>query len=46
MQAKAKRVTNRIPLMHTDTIEALTSPINEQGDNEDQYFSNECHGTN
>ena len=32
--------------MPTDTIEAFTSPVNEQDDNEDQYFSTECHGTN
>ena len=46
MKAKAKRVTNMIPLMPTDTIEALTSPVNVQGDNDVQYFSTECHGTN
>ena len=48
IEAKIERYTERILPIPTEIIEApievITSPVNEEGDNEEQSFATECHG--
>ena len=49
MGADMERVTERIITMpiekNESPIEVPTSPVNEEGDNEEHSFATECHGT-